>query len=241
MAISPAKILLVDDDAQVRRALRTTLTSAGYVVVEARSGEEALEEVQAEGSVDMILLDLKMPGIGGIEACRRIRKIFDVPILVISVLRTQEDKVQAFDAGADDYLVKPFGIQELLSRIHALRRRTAGVESMPPFESSGLKIDFERRRVIVDSEQVHLTPTEFELLRYLVLNQGKPVSHHILLQSLWGPEHSNDIQRLRVSINQLRRKIEKNPERLRYVHTEHQFGYRFEPATQKAEKKRVRA
>ena len=130
--MNPAKILLVDDDSQVRRALRTTLTSAGYIVVEARTGEEALEEVQAEGAADMVLLDLKMPGIGGLEACRRIRKIFDVPILVISVLRTQEDKVQAFDAGADDYLVKPFGIQELLSRIHALRRRAAGSESIPP-------------------------------------------------------------------------------------------------------------
>src|SRR6204780_5057264 len=113
--MSHAKILLVDDDPQVRRALRTTLTSAGYIVVEARTGEEALEEVQAEGAVDMVLLDLKMPGIGGLEACRRIRKLFDVPILVISVLRSQEEKVQAFDAGADDYLVKPFGIHELFS------------------------------------------------------------------------------------------------------------------------------
>src|SRR6202167_2378897 len=146
-----AKILLVDDDPQVRRALRTTLTSAGYVVVEARTGEEALEEVQAEGAVELVLLDLKMPGIGGLEACRRIRKLFDVPILVISVLRSQEDKVQAFDAGADDYLVKPFGIHELLSRMHALRRRVAGVETIPAYESAGLKIDFERRRVVVDS------------------------------------------------------------------------------------------
>jgi two-component system KDP operon response regulator KdpE len=235
---NPTKILLVDDDPQVRRALRTTLTSAGYLAVEARSGEEALEEVQAEGAVDMVLLDLKMPGIGGLEACRRIRKIFDVPILVISVLRAQEDKVQAFDAGADDYLVKPFGIQELLSRIHALRRRTAGSEATPPFESAGLRVDFERRRVIVDSEQVHLTPTEFELLRYLVLNEGKPVSHYTLLQSLWGPEHSKEIQRLRVTINQLRRKIERDPSRLRYIHTEHQFGYRFEPVTQKPPKRK---
>jgi len=240
MTTNPAKILLVDDDPQVRRALRTTLTSAGYVVVEARSGEEALEEVQAEGIVDMVLLDLKMPGIGGLEACRRLRKIFDVPILVISVLRTQEDKVQAFDAGADDYLIKPFGIQELLSRIHALRRRTAASESMPPFESAGLRVDFERRRVLVDSEQVHLTPTEFELLRYLVLNEGKPVSHHALLQSLWGPEHSREIQRLRVTINQLRRKVEKDPDRLRYIHTEHQFGYRFEPVVQKPAKRKAK-
>jgi two-component system KDP operon response regulator KdpE len=240
VAIGSAKILLVDDDPQVRRALRTTLTSAGYVVVEARTGEEALEEVHAEGAVDMVLLDLKMPGIGGLEACRRIRQIFAVPILVISVLRTQEEKVQAFDAGADDYLVKPFGIQELLSRIHALRRRTSGSESMAAFESSGLKIDFERRRVIVDSDPVHLTPSEFELLRYLVLNEGKPVSHHVLLQSLWGPKYTSEIQRLRVTVNQLRRKIEKDPDRMRYIHTEHQFGYRFEPVPQKLGKRNAK-
>jgi two-component system, OmpR family, KDP operon response regulator KdpE len=237
-AMNLAKVLLVDDDPQVRRALRTTLTSAGYVVVEARTGEEALEEVQAEGAVELVLLDLKMPGIGGLEACRRIRKLFDVPILVISVLRSQEDKVQAFDAGADDYLVKPFGIHELLSRMHALRRRVAGAEAIPPYESAGLKIDFERRRVVIESDQVHLTPTEFELLRYLVLHEGKPVPHHTLLESLWGPEHTRDIQRLRVTINQLRRKLEKDPNRMRYLHTEHQFGYRFEPVSQKPSKRK---
>ncbi|HEY4709617.1 MAG TPA: response regulator transcription factor [Candidatus Acidoferrales bacterium] len=238
---SSAKVLLVDDDPQVRRALRTTLASAGYTVVEARTGEEALEEVQAGGAVDMVLLDLKMPGFGGLEACRRIRAIFDVPILVISVLRTQEDKVQAFDAGADDYLVKPFGIQELLSRIHALRRRTSGSESIAVFESGGLKVDFERRRVTVDSDQVHLTPSEFELLRYLMLHEGKPVSHQTLLQSLWGPKYTNEVQRLRVTINQLRRKIEKQPDRTRYIHTEHQFGYRFEPVQKKSAKRHVKA
>lgn len=238
---SPAKVLLVDDEPQVRRALRTTLASAGYVVVEARTGEEALEEVQAGGAVDMVLLDLKMPGFGGLEACRRIRAIFDVPILIISVLRTQEDKVQAFDAGADDYLVKPFGIQELLSRIHALRRRTSGSESIAVFESGGLKVDFERRRVVVDSDQVHLTPSEFELLRYLMLHEGKPVSHQTLLQSLWGPKYTNEVQRLRVTINQLRRKIEKDPDRTRYIHTEHQFGYRFEPVQKKSAKRHVKA
>jgi two-component system, OmpR family, KDP operon response regulator KdpE len=235
-----AKILLVDDDAQVRRALRTTLTSSGYMVVEARTGEEAIEEVQADGAVDMILLDIKMPGMGGLEACRKIRKIFDVPILVISVCRTQEEKVQAFDAGADDYLVKPFGIQELLSRIHALRRRSSDLEAIPPFESGNLKIDFERRRVTVEGQSVHLTPSEFELLRYLALNEGKPVAHHTLLQSLWGPEHVREIQRLRVTINQLRRKIELDPARNRYIHTEHQFGYRFEPAVQRVPKRKTK-
>jgi two-component system, OmpR family, KDP operon response regulator KdpE len=240
VAMNTAKILLVDDDGQVRRALRTTLTSAGYTVVEARTGEEALEEVQAEGAVNMVLLDLKMPGMGGVEACRRIRKISDVPILVISVLRTQEEKVQAFDVGADDYLVKPFGIQELLSRIHALRRRVAGSEPVPPFESADLKIDFERRRVNVGDRPVHLTPSEFELLRYLALNEGKPVSHHTLLRSLWGSEHISEIQRLRVTINQLRRKIELDPERIRYIHTEHQFGYRFEAIVEKPRKRKAK-
>jgi two-component system KDP operon response regulator KdpE len=236
--MNTAKVLLVDDDTQVRRALRTTLTSAGYTVVEARTGEEALEEVQAEGGVSIVLLDLRMPGIGGFEACRRLRKIFDVPILIISVCRTQEDKVQAFDAGADDYLVKPFGIHELLSRIHALRRRAAGSEPIAPFDSAGLKMDFERRRVTVDEQPVHLTPTEFELLRHLVLNEGKPIAHHTLLNSLWGPEHTRDIQRLRVTINQLRRKVETDPGRIRYIHTEHQFGYRFEPMPQKPSKRK---
>jgi two-component system, OmpR family, KDP operon response regulator KdpE len=122
------RILLVDDDLQVRRALRLTLTSAGCVIVEARSGEEALERLQAEGPVDIVLLDLKMPGIGGLEACRRMRRLVNIPILVISVLRDPEDKAQALDAGADDYLVKPFGIQELLSHIETQRQRAAGLE-----------------------------------------------------------------------------------------------------------------
>jgi two-component system, OmpR family, KDP operon response regulator KdpE len=235
------KVLLVDDDTSVRRALRTTLASAGYTVVEARSGEEALEEVQSEGGVSIVLLDLKMPGIGGIEACRRLRKIFDVPILVISVCRAQEDKVQAFDAGADDYLVKPFGINELLSRIHALRRRASKAEPIPPFDSHGLKMDFERRRVSVDDQFVHLAPMEFELLRHLILNEGKPIAHQTLLNFLWGPGHDRDIQRLRVTINQLRRKIEPDPGRMRYIHTDHQFGYRFEPTPQKPPKRRSKA
>jgi two-component system KDP operon response regulator KdpE len=129
--INAAKILLVDDDRLIRRVLRMTLMSTGYVVVEAITGEEALEKVQAEGAVHMVLLDLRMPGIGGLETCRRIRKIVDIPILVISILRDQEYKVQALDAGADDYLAKPFGIQELLSRMHALRTGTAVLESIP--------------------------------------------------------------------------------------------------------------
>jgi two-component system, OmpR family, KDP operon response regulator KdpE len=232
--MNTAKILLVDDDAPVRRALRILLVSSGYTVVEARTGEEAIEELQADGAVNMVLLDLKMPGMGGLEACRKIRKMLDVPILVISVLRTQEDKVQAFDAGADDYLVKPFGIRELLARIRALRRRTSPDSGAAPFKAGYLKIDFELRRVTVDAQPVHLTPHEFELLRYLVLNKGKPIAYRTLLQALWGPQHTRKIQLLRVTINQLRRKIELHPDRIRYIHTEQQFGYRFEVRPQKS-------
>ena len=234
--MSTAKILLVEDDPQVRRALRTTLASSGYTVIEARTGEEAWEEFQAEGTVDVILL--KMPDVGGLEACRRIRKISAVPILGIGVGRTQHEKLQAFDAGADDYLAKPFGIQELLSRIYALRRRAFGSEVGPSFESDELKIDFERRRVSVSSQTIHLTPTEFELLRYLVLHEGKPVDYRTLLQSVWGAGHAREIHLLRVAINQLRRKIETHPARFRYIHTEREFGYRFEAVPQKSAKRK---
>jgi len=235
-SISTAKILLVEDDPQARRALRITLARSGYTVIEARTGEEAWEEFQAEGVVDVILL--KMPGVGGLEACRRIRKISTVPILGISLGRTQDEKVQAFDVGADDYLAKPYGIQELLSRIHALRRRTFGSEVGPSFESGDLKIDFERRRVSVSSQTIRLTPTEFELLSYLVLHEGKPVDYRTLTQSLWGARHTREIERLRVAINQLRRKIELHPARIRYIHTDREFGYRFEAMLQGSAKRK---
>jgi two-component system KDP operon response regulator KdpE len=225
--MNPMKILVVDDEPQIRRSLRATLTSAGYVVVEARSGEEAIEELQTE-HIDMVLLDVLMPGMGGIEACSQIRKHSDVSVIVISVCRNQSDKISAFDAGADDYIVKPFGIQELLSRIRALRRRTSNVESTPPFVSPGLEIDFERRRVVAGGKPVHLTPTEFDLLRHLVLNPGKPLSHHVLLESICGSEHAFERWRLRVFINQLRKKIEPDPSHPRYIRTEPLIGYKFE-------------
>lgn len=229
-----AKILLVENDPQVRRSLRITLARSGYSVIEARTGKEAWEEFHAEGTVDVILL--KIPGVGGLEACRKIRKVSTVPILGISLSRARDEKVRAFDAGVDDYLAKPFGIQELLARIYALRRRAFGSELGPSFESDELKIDFERRRVTVSSRTIHMTPTEFELLGYLVFHEGKPVAYRTLLQSVWGAGHSGEIQRLRVAINQLRRKIEVRPTRIRYIHTEHEFGYRFEAMPRKSAK-----
>ena len=224
---STAKILLVESDAQARRQLRRTLTSSGYTVIEARTGEEACEEFCAEGALEVTLVKATVPG--SFSACRRIRHVSKVPILVIGSGRSQNEVVQTFDSGADDYLAYPFRTQELLARILAMRRRALGIEAEILIESSGLRIDFARRRVSVTGRTIHLTPTEYEVLRCLVLQEGKPVAYPTLLQSLWGPGHEREIQRLRIVINQLRRKIELNPEQIRYIHTQYEFGYRFEP------------
>jgi two-component system KDP operon response regulator KdpE len=232
-----AKVLVVDDEPQVRRALRAILTGHGCTVIEVRDGEEALEEMKADRP-DLVLLDINMPGIDGFETCRRIRETSDVPIIMVTVRGNEKDKVLALDAGADDYLVKPFGTQELLARVRAAVRRVPSAEEIPAFVSPNLKIDFEHRRVIARGQPVHLTPTEFELLKHLVMNQGKPVSHLKLLHLLWGPEHSNDREPLRVFIGQLRRKIEPVPDEPRYILTEPLIGYRFEPGDDKATKTR---
>jgi two-component system KDP operon response regulator KdpE len=232
-----AKILVVDDEPQVRRALRAILTGHGCNVIEARDGEEALEELKADRP-DLVLLDVNMPGMDGFEACRRIRESSDVPIIMVTVRGNEKDKVLALDAGADDYLVKPFGTQELMARVRAAVRRVPHVEEIPAFISQHLKIDFERRRVVVGGEPVHLTPTEFELLKHLVVNRGRPVSHLKLLHLLWGPEHSNDREPLRVFIGQLRRKIEPDPDEPRYILTEPLIGYRFEPGEEKTPRTR---
>ena len=234
--MSAAKILLVEDDPQIRRELRTTLAMSGYAVIEARTGDEACEEVQADGTVDIVLLKVQVPG--GLEACHRIRKMSTIPILAISERRSLDEKLQTFDAGVDGCLVRPFGVKELLSRIHALRRRASGAKDGPSFESGDLKIEFERRRVTVGGNAIHLAPGEFELLSHLVRHEGKPLAYNTLLHSLWGPGHAREIQRLRVAVNQLRRKIELEPRRLRYIHTHHSFGYRFEAVPQKSAKRK---
>lgn len=224
-----AKILVVDDDPQLRRAFRVILISQGCTVIEARDGNEAIEEIKVD-CPDLVLLDINMPGIDGFETCRRIRDCSDVPIIVVTVRGDENDKVVALDAGADDYIVKPFGTLELLARIRAAARRVPGTEKMPPFNSPGLKIDFERRRVVANGHPVHLTPIQFELLRQLLLNKGKPVSHAKLIHLVWGPEkQSDDRKDLRVFIGQLRKKIEPDPDHPRYIHTEPVVGYRFDP------------
>jgi two-component system KDP operon response regulator KdpE len=234
-----ATILVVDDEPQIRRVMRTTLASNGYTVIEARSGEEALELMQKERP-ELVLLDVNMPGMGGLAACREIRDRSDAAIIVLTVRNTEKDKVMALDAGADDYVVKPFGMEELLARIRAALRRTASAEPVPAFVSSDLEIDFERRRVIVEGRPIKLTPKEFELLRHLVANQGKPLEHRRLLQAIWGPDYGNETEYLRVFINQLRKKIEPDPANPKYIHTDPWIGYRFEPvvpSTAKAKKK----
>jgi two-component system KDP operon response regulator KdpE len=226
--MSGAKILVVDDEPQIRRMMRATLTSSGYQVDEARTGEEALEKFRTF-LPDLVLLDLNMPGMGGLETCREIRSGSDVPIVILTVRNAEKEKVEALDAGADDYVCKPFGMQELMARLRAaLRRGTNSPETGPHvFVSPDLEIDFENRRVRVKETSVRLTPKEFELLRHLVSRGGKPVPHRELLQAVWGPDYGDETDYLRVFINHLRKKIEPNPARPKYVLTEPWVGYRF--------------
>jgi two-component system KDP operon response regulator KdpE len=221
-----ATILVVDDEAQIRRVLRTTLSAEGYAIVEARDGTEALEKVR-EIKPDLILLDVNMPGLDGLQTCREIRSDSEVPIIVLTVRSAEKDKVRALDAGADDYVVKPFGIQELLARVRALLRRAAEDQDVATLASKELNFDFERRDIVVRGVQIHLTPKEFAVLKELVVANGRPISHRRLLQSVWGPEYGEETESLRVVINQLRKKIELNPAKPKYIHTEPWVGYRF--------------
>ena len=236
--MNAATILVVDDEPQIRRVMLTTLASQGYSVIEVRSGEEALEQVR-DTRPDLILLDVNLPGISGLETCREIRAISDSPIIMLTVRNTERDKVQALDAGADDYVVKPFGVEELMARIRAALRRAAPGDATPPFDSDDLKIDFEKRTVMVQERPVRLTPKEFELLRQLVSNSGKAQAHRRLLQAVWGPDYGEETEYLRVFINQLRKKIEPDPHHPRYIHTEPWIGYRFEPPAEKTRSART--
>jgi len=225
-------IMVVDDEPQIRRVLRTTITSHDYAVIEAKTGEEALELMRSERP-DLILLDVNMPGITGFETCAEIRRTSDIPIIMLTVRNTERDKVRALDAGADDYVVKPFGAEELMARIRAALRRSGQAESLPPFVSNDLMIDFEKRQVVKKGQPVRLTPKEFDLLRHLVANSGKSLGHRRLLQAIWGPDYGDETEYLRVFINQLRKKIEPDPRHPHYIHTEPWIGYRFEAPQEK--------
>ena len=183
-----ATILVVDDEPQIRRVMRTTLTAEGYAVIEARDGAEALEKLRSERP-DLILLDMNMPVLDGLQTCREIRSSSEVPIIMLTVRSAEKDKVRALDAGADDYVVKPFSIQELLARVRALLRRVADQKHPAALVSKDLSIDFEKRTIVVRGTPVHLTPKEFAVLKDLVAADGRPITHRRLLQSVWGPDY----------------------------------------------------
>lgn len=227
--IENRSILVVDDEPQIRRVLRSSLGSQGAKVFDVETGEQALDLLRRE-TVDLVLLDLNMPGMGGLETCRAIRASWNMPIIVVSVQESGQDKVEALDAGADDYVTKPFSFEELMARIRAALRRTGFATDTTPTKISvpGLEIDFEERRVIVQGSPVRLTPTEFDLLRFLIANANKPVPHRKLLQAIWGPEYGDEIEYLRVFINQLRKKIEPAGGKFVFIMTEPRIGYRFE-------------
>jgi two-component system KDP operon response regulator KdpE len=231
--MNDATILVVDDEPQLRRVMRTTLTDLGYTVIDAKTGEDALNLFR-EDQPDLILLDLNMPGIGGLETCRAIRETSDVPIIILSVRNTEREKVQALDAGADDYVCKPFGIQELLARIRAALRRSpaAGENELNVFRTDDLEIDFTARRVVVAGKSARLTPKEFDLLRMLVANPNKAIPHRKLLQTVWGPDYGDEVEYLRFFVNQLRKKIEPVPSKPKYLLTEPWVGYRFAAPSQ---------
>jgi len=226
--VTSAKVLVVDDEPQIRRVMRTTLVTRGYVVGDARNGEEALEKIRAE-RFDLVLLDMNMPGIGGMETCRLIRSQSDIPIVVLSIRNAEKDKVEALDAGADDYVTKPFSMPELLARIRAALRRAPllGPGAPEVLNLGRTVINFATRRVTVDGAEVRLTPKELDLLRYLASNPETVLAHAKLLQTVWGPDYGEEVEYLRVFMNQLRKKIEPDPSQPQYLLTEPWVGYRF--------------
>ena len=226
MSEQPVRVLVVDDEPQIRRLLRVSLSAQGYHIIEAGSGEQALTRAATERP-DLVILDLGLPDMDGQEVVRRLREWTQVPIIVLSVRDRENDKVRAFDEGADDYVTKPFGMSELMARIRAaLRHRIQAETKDPVFRAGDLVVDLGRRVVTVAGREVKLTPKQYDLLRTLVAHAGKVLTHQQLLRQVWGPGYSEEAQYLRVYIGQLRQKIEPDPARPRYIVTEPGVGYR---------------
>jgi two-component system, OmpR family, KDP operon response regulator KdpE len=226
--VSAGRILVVDDDPQIRRVMRVTLTGQGYEVDDVKSGEAALEKLR-DHRFDLVLLDMSMPGIGGLEACRAIRAQSEIAIIMLTVRDSESDKVDALDAGADDYVTKPYNAAELMARIRAGLRRTPWTHGPSGRLTLGsVDVDFDTRHVIARGRNVRLTPKEFELLRYLVTHANKVVPHRELLQAVWGPDYGDQVDYLRVFINQLRKKIEAKPSDPECLLTEPWVGYRLQ-------------
>jgi two-component system, OmpR family, KDP operon response regulator KdpE len=224
-----SRVLVVDDETQIRRTVGINLRARGFDVDLAETGEKALD-LAAHHRPDVVVVDLGLPGISGIEVIEGIRGWSRVPIIVLSVRDTEADKVAALDAGADDYVTKPFGMDELLARLRAALRRVIPTTEEPVIETGDFTIDLAAKRVILHGEEVRLTPTEWQLVEVLVRNRGKLVPQHQLLQEVWGPEYHDETGNLREYIARLRRKLEPEQSRPRYFTTEAGLGYRFDPA-----------
>lgn len=222
-----ARILVVDDEASIRRSLKVNLESRGYMVDAAETGEKAMKAFENRRP-DLLILDLLMPGMGGIDVVRKLRAVSTIPIIVLSAIGEETEKVKALELGADDYMTKPFGMEELFARIRSLLRRAAGATSAAPvFVAGDLSVNFDRREVTLDGQLVKLTPTEYDLLKYMIEHAGKVLTHRMLLQEIWGQAYVDQAQYLRVFVGQLRKKIEKHPGRPRFILTDPGVGYRF--------------
>jgi len=222
------KILVVDDEPQIRRVMRSALTKQNYFVADARSGEEALDLVRRD-RFDLIVLDRNMPGMGGLDACRQIRSTSDVGIIMLTVRKAEVDKIEALDAGADDYVTKPFSMPELLARIRANLRRVplSPQEGPRVIAFDGIEINLGSHHASVHGRDIPLRHKEFEVLQYLITNPDVAIPHGNILQAVWGPDYGDEVEYLHVVINQLRKKIEPEPTKPRYILTEPRVGYRF--------------
>ncbi|MEA2432778.1 MAG: two-component system, OmpR family, operon response regulator KdpE [Actinomycetota bacterium] len=230
--MATGRVLVVDDDPQMLRAVENALKARGYGVFTADSGESALG-VLAEEDLDLLLLDLGLPGIQGRDVIERLRGWSELPVIVISVRDGQDDKVAALDAGADDYVTKPFGMKELLARMRAVQRRMATDDvSDPILDFEGLQIDLVRQLVRLDDQPIHLTPTEYRLLEAMATNPGKLLTHRWLLQSVWGQGYGTESHYLRLYVKQLRQKLKDSPAHPRWITTEPGLGYRWLPEAQ---------
>ena len=230
-----AKILVVDDDPQLRRVMKAALAKQGYIIGDARSGEAALEKLRDE-RYDLVILDRNMPGMGGIEACRSMREHSDIGIIMLTVRKTELEKIEALDAGADDYITKPFSMPELLARLRANLRRVP----LAPRQGSNVitfdevQVDLGSHHVSIQGRDMRLTPKQFEVLNYLIANPNVSIPHAKILQTIWGPDYGGEVEYLHVIVNQLRKKIEPDPSKPRYILSEPWFGYRFHLPPSKA-------
>jgi two-component system KDP operon response regulator KdpE len=226
-----ARILVVDDEPPIRRSLKVNLETRGYLVDTAETGEKAIVAFENRRA-DLVVLDLLMPGMGGIDLIRKLRAVSTIPIIVLSAIGEEARKVQALELGADDYMTKPFGMEELFARIRSLLRRAAGATSAAPvFLAGDLSVNFDRREVSLEGQLVKLTPTEYDLLKYMIEHAGKVLTHRMLLQEVWGQAYVDQAQYLRVFVGQLRKKLEKHPGRPRFILTDPGVGYRFSTDT----------